>query len=304
MERALVFMLLCSLCSASSAVAGDEVLRVPAGIHKLDKAEVYLESFEIDRRAVPEKTENCAEPSVEQWLVAAGQKGFEPSKAYEYVATPPKVGCDYSQEEVEAEGVAGQYYFAGLGEKLPGEAWKRSGSSVRDTISVVPALVLDAWGQKPSPVMRRCLRKVHAGERVRKYVLASTLNLRAGRSSEFEALEQLRIAMPLEVVHAAGDWRFVEVEITRKDNGCKYRTRGWVMDRFLTDEKPDADKLYAEGRKLLEAGKTDEAIPELQRAASLRLGHRPTLEALRDAYRKAGRKADAEAVEKDLHRLK
>ncbi len=191
-------------------------------------------------------------------------------------------------------------HFTGLGAHLGGETQVLcGGKEPRETWVKVHANPWSFWGDeyKPSPRAWRCVER-GPSPREKAFVQASRLKLRARRATTAASVGDVRIGTEVGVAHRAGDWAWVEAPARGELAECV--RRGWAMIRFLGAERPDADALLAEGRKLLEAGDASGAVPKLERAAALRPDDCRVLSLLAKAYRGAGDVREADALERFL----
>ncbi|WP_242343802.1 tetratricopeptide repeat protein [Anaeromyxobacter terrae] len=275
---------------------------IEGGVYEVGGAEYYLDAYRIQARATQGEYEHdvCEAPRPEEWLVAARQRGFTVGNAFEYLAEPPEEPCAYSAESLEAEGVEGWVHFAGLGEHLGAETKVvAGGKEPRETWVKVHQNPWSFWGDeyKPSPRAWRCVERV-TPRREKAFVQASRLKLRARRATDGAVLADVRIGTEVAIAHRAGNWVWVEAPGHGVVMECV--RRGWAMAAFLGPEKPDADALLAEGRKLLDEGDAALAVPRLERAAALRPEDRAILQLLARAHRKAGNAREADELERYL----
>jgi hypothetical protein len=279
-------------------------LEVPAAAIEVAGVEYWVEAFRIDAKATAtdEAPSGCQAARGEEWLAAAKLGELVPSQAFEQLAAPPDEPCSFSREVLEAEGIEGWMHFAGLGaHKGSATEVVTGGTSARTTWVRVHSNPYSFWGDeyKPAPRAHRCVER-KPGPREQAFVQASRLKLRPRRASAGDPVADLPIATEVAVVHREGDWAFVEVKSKGEVSDCV--KRGWVGVKFIGADKPDADRLLAEGKHLLEAGDGAGAVPRLERAAALRPTDRMVLEALLAGYTKAGMKADADDLARHLAR--
>jgi len=290
------------LAAAPPLAAPPPRLDVPAGVVDVAGVEYWVEAFRIDSRATTaaEPPAGCKDARGEEWLAAARLPEFVPSQAFEQLTAPPDEPCSFSKEVLEAEGIEGWVHFAGLGSHKGQETQVvTGGAAARTTWVRVHSNPYSFWGDeyKPAPRAYRCVER-QSGPREAAFVQASRLKLRPRRATGAEVVADLPIAAELAVVHREGDWAFVDVSAKGEVTDCT--KRGWVGTKFIGTDKPDADRLLAEGRQLLEAGDGAGAVPRLERAAALRPTDRVVLETLLTGYRQAGMKADANDLAKKL----
>ncbi len=276
-------------------------IAVDAGVYEVGGVEYYLDAYRIQARATPGDYghDRCEAPNPEEWLVAARQRAFTLGDAFETVAAPPEEPCAYSQQVVDAEGVEGSLHFAGLGAHLGGETKiVTGGRDPRETwVKVHSMFIAMSEDNEPSPRAWRCIERGKP-RREKAFVQASRLKLRAKRVKDAGVRGDIRIGTEVAVAYRSGDWAYVEAPDRGPVMECA--RRGWTLAAFLGAERPNADALVAEGRKLLDAGDAAGAVPKLERAAALRPHDRAVLELLARTYRKAGNATEADALERFL----
>ncbi len=289
------YLLFVALLASSPSSAPPASLVVDAGVYPVAGAEIFVEGFSIDAHTTPwpntggfSREDECHLPTPDEWLAAATLPRFEVAPAYEFVKSPWTTDCDMSRADqeamVDAEGVIfeTQYYASGPmpdGGNGPGR--------------IVAGKGQDSLAGDPSPRAYRCVTRA-AYRPKQRYVEASGINLRAGRSATYPILDGATIGTPVGELYSGDGWSFVEVKLRR--NECDYQGRGWVKAEFLGDERPDRGALLKNGKAQLEARQFAQAAQQLERAYVLKKDDMATRDLLLQAYDKAGMSVEAKKL--------
>ncbi len=288
------------------AFAAPEPMVVPAGLYTFGQREVYLHGFSIEALHGPEQrcnTEPLSHPTRDEWLAAAQQPAFIHSGKWEQLDAPSSDMCDELMGVVEAEGVGGWIWFAGWAGHL-GESQVMEGKDDPKTgIIRIHANPWHFWGEesKPAPRAERCVVHREPVSPEPKYVDASSLNMRAGRSTDFGIVHKAWAGAAVTPLHTDGDWVFIEAPRRQWDDSGtepEWHTctmRGWVMHKFLADAKPEAKPYVLEAEAALAAGKLKGSLAPIERAAALHAENIVLREGLADAY-EAVKSEHAESV--------
>ena len=243
-----------ALLIASCARNADSgYIKIDAGIYKIGEDEIYLETSFISKVATLVKddekgcelSDSCFLPTMHEYLVAARRGNFKASNLYEFIEPPPNDRCEWDEEELEAEGITGNTYFAGKGSKAPAEGFRvlLGGEDPRDTITSVPDSIYYFWGEnyRPSPRGCRCVRR----DRIRQktlYVNAPSLEVRTGRSLGHRVKMVLPNSAQATVIYEAGGWSFIEADGIHNCQGRRgwdvFKDRGWVKSEHLSGKQP------------------------------------------------------------------
>ena len=165
-----IFFLAITAFLSTGALAGVQerrpsMISVNGGIVEYGAEELYVSSFSIAQEALAEESAfgiDCEPPTIGEYILAAKLPKFKVSRTFESVETPPEDACSWSREVLEAEGVEGNLYFAGIGNHVPGElTFVSGGVNPRDSISKIHSNVYNFWGHeyKPSPRTKRCVQR-------------------------------------------------------------------------------------------------------------------------------------------------
>ncbi len=280
------------LALIGAALAADVTL--PAGVHEIDGREVYSPGFTIDAKAGAH--EHCRDqsqelPTADEWHLAAQQKGFKPSGAFERLADPADAACDIRMDVVEAEGVGGHLYFAGWGQHQ-GEAEVLAGKgSVTQGHVRIHSNAWHFWGDeaKPAPLAERCIQR-EVTELVKKKVLASSLNIRTRRDLTSDKVHNVGMATEVVVHWVQGDWAWVTApKSVFDDSGTEPTTHrctetGWTLEKYLVDELPSLQSMMTQAEAHLAAGRLSDALPLAERAAAWHDGNPALREQLATVY--------------------
>ncbi len=127
------------------------MISVDGGIVEYGNEERYISSFSIAQEAVSEDSKfsaNCESPTIGEYILAAKLPNFKVSQTFEFVQTPPEDACSWSREVLEAEGVDGNIYFAGIGNHVPKElTFIVGGVNQKDSISKIHSNIYNFWGK-------------------------------------------------------------------------------------------------------------------------------------------------------------
>ncbi len=213
---------------------------VEAGVYEVNGVEYYLDAYRIQARATrgEYRHDACEAPRPEEWLVAARQRGFTPSKTFEWLEEPPEEPCAYSAEAVEAEGVEGWVHLAGLGAHLGNETKVvTGGKDPRDTWVKVHQVPWSFGGDEaqPSPRGWRCVERTKP-KREKAFVQAPRLEIRARRAADAAVLAEVRSGAEVAVATRSGEWAWVEAPDRGPLTECV--RRGWVKAASLGAAKP------------------------------------------------------------------
>lgn len=245
MKKAGVMIALAILMGWSSIAGAEEPapvkIRVPSGIYQVGDEEVYFDSFLISQSAFRSADSvACDLPTVNEYLVAARNPEFLASKYFEQVMTPAQDACTWSKEVLEAEGVAGNIYFAGLGSHVPQDGFRfvRGGKDPRETISSIDNNIYSFWGEgfKPSPRGYRCVER-ETVDHPRAFVKAITANVLVRRSDGARVKMVLTEGAGVKILFERAGWSFVEAQGHHRCQEDRewdvFEDRGWLKSGLI-----------------------------------------------------------------------
>lgn len=219
----------------ASGDARPRSIRAGGAVHTFGDEEVYVPPFLLEARARAKAPADCEPPTMYEFLVAAKDPELEVGEAFEPIASPPEDACDYSREVLEAEGVGGYSYFAGLGARRPEEMETlHGGRKPRETISRLSAVIVAFWGeeQQPAPLAHRCVtRKAFetAGS-----IQAARAEVKTRRSAEARTKMTLPRGTAVTVLYREGTWSYVKAtgpHPCQKDpEWTSFEDYGWILN--------------------------------------------------------------------------
>jgi hypothetical protein len=225
---------------------GNDYLLVNSGIYKVNNAEYYLHAFYIQTAAKPCDS-NCycdslRRPTREEYLVAARNPKLVCGKYWEYLGHVPESICDCSADLLEAEGICGLDYFAGLGKKSADPnviKIEQGGSDPRTTIISTSAISMAFYGEemKPGPRAVRYVKDSAKYPDVKVKLSANGVTVRTGRGEKFPRRMTMAKGTALSVIYKDTAWVFIEAD---GSHGCNkdpqydnFRDCGWVKREFV-----------------------------------------------------------------------
>lgn len=220
-------------------LAAPPLIHIERGVYALESGEVYLDAFSISQSAFADHATLCDPPTVDEYLAAAQSAGFVASQAFEPVATPPEDACTWDAQVLEAEGVAGNNYYAGLGRTLPTDGFRfvYGGKDPRTTISALDANIHAFWGDeyKPSPRAGRCVEREERVHELR--IVRADTPVYPRRDAKTRVKMTLKQGAEVKVLYEKNGWSFVA---GKGAHGCQknpewdvFEDRGWVSSAAL-----------------------------------------------------------------------
>lgn len=233
-------------CIATAAAGGPPagtnaplpaMLRVEGGIIEYGGDELSINSFTIAAEAGGAETLSdpaCEDPTVGEYLLAAKLPAFTVSRTFEFVQAPPEDACTWNREVLQAEGVDGNVYFAGIGSQVPGEVtFLSGGTDPRETISRIHSNIYSFWGSEyqPAPRSRRCVHRDenHFPEAT---IRNKSAQVKSRRASDARTKMTLPRGTRVTVLSMHGDWSFIKA---RGEHPCQpdpewatFEDTGWL----------------------------------------------------------------------------
>ncbi len=215
--------------------------RVPEGMVEYNKEEIFVPAFSIATDAWVENPDDppCPVPTVAQYLRAARHAAIRPSDAFEFLQTPPEDACTWNREVLEAEGIDGHVYFAGLGAHRPRELeFTAGGAAARDSVSKIHSNIYSFWGEeyKPSPRKRRCVDN-GTGAFIPAVVTGDGAELKTRRDDASRTKMTIPPGSQVGVIHREGEWVFIEaagVHPCQPDPAwTTFKDFGWIHRALL-----------------------------------------------------------------------
>lgn len=215
-------------------------IKVNGGVYSFESEEVYLDPFLISQFAVQSDTPTCELPTMHEYLAAAKQSDFVESKSFEAIMNPPEDACTWSKEELEAEGVSGNNYFAGIGSHIPTDGFRfiRGGTDPKDSISSINTNIFAFWGEefKPSTRAYRCVERnkmIHQSG----FINGPNVHMYAGPRQDFKVKMKIEQNAPVVILFEQGGWAFIEAKgshMCQEDPEWDvFEDKGWVRSASL-----------------------------------------------------------------------
>lgn len=221
--------------TAPSGAASSRLIRAGGAVHTFGEDEVYVAPFLFPARASAEAAPDCELPNMYEYLVAAKDPELAVSDAFEPIQSPPEEACEYSREVLEAEGVAGYSYFAGLGPRKPEELEVvHGGTDARETITRMSAVILAFWDKEhhPSPLAHRCITRKPF--ETPGSIQAARAEVKTRRSEGSKTKMTLPQGTAITVLYREGTWSFIKAtgpHPCQKDpEWTRFEDYGWILN--------------------------------------------------------------------------
>ncbi len=213
------------------------MISVKGGIVEYRAEELYVNPFLISQEAVAAGIEfrgDCESPTIGEYILAATLPNFTVSQTFESIQTPPEDACNWSREVLEAEGVEGNVYFAGIGNHVPGELmFVFGGVNPKNSISKIHSNIYNFWGEayKPSPRTKRCVqRREHIFSKAAIKGKAVQVKIRRDQTSKTKMT--LSQGTEVTVIYADKNWSYIKAKSSHECQSdpewTTYEDFGWV----------------------------------------------------------------------------
>lgn len=216
------------------------MIDVAGGIIEVGGEEIFVTPFSVSREAEINNepdAPDCENPSIPEYLMAAKVPGFKVSHAFEILQPPADDTCSWSRDVLEAEGVEGNIYFAGIGNHRPDElTFVYGGSNPRDSISKIHSNVFTFWGDeyKPSPRGSRCIYRRESSFRTAT-VHKELVLVKDRRSERSRTKMTLTRGTPVTIIHLGTDWSFIKAQgrhpCQPDPEWTTFEDSGWILTK-------------------------------------------------------------------------